>query len=89
MQFTRVLPIGHLRRLIVALRPNDQSLFLEALGDWDHRIKARKSPEPNPSCQGDQLPISGGMLSREPLELGKAYHQDRYRSTTRGFPPHQ
>jgi len=75
MPFTRVLPIGHLQRWIVGLRPNDQSLFLEALAGWIHRIKARKIFEPVPSSQEDQLPPTGQTLNREPLGLGKSYHQ--------------
>ena len=49
MQFMSMFPIGPLRRLIVGLRPNGQSLFLEALGGWIHKKMARKTSEPGPS----------------------------------------
>ena len=75
MPVTRVLPIGYLRRLIVALRPNDQSLFLKPLGEWFHRIMSRQTVEPDSSSRQDQLSDSGQPLSLEPPELGESHHQ--------------
>ena len=75
MPLTRVSPIGQLRRWIAALRPNDQSLFLEPLGGWLHRIMSKKTIDPSLSYQEDQLSISQKMSSREPLGLGGSYLQ--------------
>ena len=64
MQFMSMFPIGHLRRLIVGLRPNGQSLFLEALGGWIHKKNGRKTPEPEPSVYDGE---SEDTIIPEPL----------------------
>ena len=75
MPSTRVSPIGRLGRLIGALRPNDQSLFLEAMGGWFHRTETSKTFEPEPASQEVQTPMSGKTLNPTTSGLGSSYHQ--------------
>jgi len=87
MPFTRVLPIGHLRRWIVGLRPNDKSLFLKAMGGWIHKIEARKFSEPKPSSRIHRIPQTGRTLNREPLGLGKSLYQAAPAHDSANAPP--
>ena len=70
MHFMRLFPIGLIRRLIVGLRPNHQSLFLEALGGWIHRKKARKTSAPGPSIYDGE---SEDTIIPEPLVQSESY----------------
>ena len=70
MHFMRMFPIGLIRRLIVGLRPNDQSLFLEALGGWVHRKKARNTSAPGPSVYDGE---SEDTIIPEPLVQSESY----------------
>ena len=70
MRFMSMFPIGPLRRLIVGLRPNGQSLFLEALGGWIHKKMARKTSEPGPSVYDGE---SEDTIIPEPLGQSESY----------------
>ena len=74
MPLTRDLPMGRIRRLIMFLLPNGQSLFLDSWDRWVQKIKTGQNFEGKPSSQEDKLP-TGKSLSLESLGTGETHDQ--------------